>query len=32
MNEIRLSKIDDSDLTDQQIDRIVYSDIEDDGL
>lgn len=32
MNEIRLSKIDDSDLTDQQIDNIVYSNVEDDEL
>lgn len=32
MKEIRLSQIDDSQLTDEQIDNIVYSDIEDDGL
>ena len=32
MSKIRLSKIDDSYLTDQQIDSIVYSDTEDDNL
>lgn len=32
MKSIRLSKIDDSDLTDKQIDDIVYSDVEDDKL
>lgn len=32
MQEIRLSQIDDSNLTDEQIDNIVYSGIEDDNL
>lgn len=32
MEEIRLSQINDENLTDEQIDNIVYSDIEDDGL
>lgn len=32
MNEIKLSQINDEHLTDEQIDNIVYSDIEDDGL
>lgn len=32
MEAIRLSQIDDSKLTDEQIDNIVYSDIEDDGV
>lgn len=32
MNEIKLSKIDDSELSDEQIDSIVYSNIEDDEL
>lgn len=32
MEEIKLSQINDENLTDEQIDNIVYSDIEDDGL
>lgn len=32
MSEIKLSQINDIDLTDEQIDNIVYSDIEEDGL
>ena len=32
MSEIKLSQINDENLTDEQIDNIVYSDIEDDGL
>lgn len=32
MEETRLSQINDIELTDEQIDNIVYSDIEDDGL
>lgn len=32
MEKIRLSQIDDSQLTDEQIDNIVYSDTEDDCL
>jgi hypothetical protein len=32
MEETRLSQINDTELTDEQIDNIVYSDIEDDGL
>jgi len=32
MEETRLSQINDIELTDEQIDYIVYSDIEDDGL
>lgn len=32
MNEIKLSQINDENLTDEQIDNIVYSDIYDDGL
>ncbi len=32
MSEIKLSQINDMNLTDEQIDNIVYSDIEDDGL
>lgn len=32
MKEIRLSQINDENLTDEQIDNIVYSDIEDDNL
>lgn len=32
MKEIKLSEIDDSELTDEQIDNIVYSDIDDDKL
>ena len=32
MKEIRLSQIDDTNLTDEQIDSIVYSDVEDDKL
>ena len=32
MEEIRLSQINDENLTDEQIENIVYSDIEDDGL
>lgn len=32
MEEIRLSQINDANLTDEQIDNIVYSDTEDDGL
>lgn len=32
MQEIKLSQINDENLTDEQIDSIVYSDIEDDGL
>ncbi len=32
MNEVKLSEIDDSNLTDEQIDNIVYSNIEDDKL
>ena len=32
MEEIKLSQIDDSELTDEQIDNIVYSNIDDDKL
>lgn len=32
MNEIKLSQINVENLTDEQIDNIVYSNIEDDGL